>query len=277
MVEPRYSMTCPAPPPVPMRPMMASTTSLAVTPAGRSPSTVTAMVAGRVLGERLGGEHVLDLARADAEGQRADGAVGRGVAVAADDGHPRLGEAQLGPDHVHDALVGVAHRVAGDAELLAVGREHLELLGRDGVGHRLVDVGRRHVVVGRRHGEVGSAHAASGQAQAVEGLGRGHLVDEVQVDEQEVGLALGVLRTTWESQTLSRRVRGASATQSPTLTMTTRSGAAGRLVLDGLPGLVPEEGHVRAGALGETTLMPSWRSSIEPTKKRWTSSSSSPS
>ena len=50
MAEPRYSMTWPMPPPVPMRPMMARMTSLAVTPAGRSPSTVTAIHRGRVWG-----------------------------------------------------------------------------------------------------------------------------------------------------------------------------------------------------------------------------------
>ena len=50
MAEPRYSMTWPMPPPVPMAPMMASTMSLAVTPARSSPSTVTAMVAGRTWG-----------------------------------------------------------------------------------------------------------------------------------------------------------------------------------------------------------------------------------
>jgi hypothetical protein len=47
MAEPRYSITEPMPPPVPMRPMTARITSLAVTPSGRSPSTVTAMVPGR--------------------------------------------------------------------------------------------------------------------------------------------------------------------------------------------------------------------------------------
>jgi hypothetical protein len=50
MAEPRYSTMEPMPPPVPMRPMMASTTSLAVVPAGSSPSTVTAMVPGRDCG-----------------------------------------------------------------------------------------------------------------------------------------------------------------------------------------------------------------------------------
>ncbi len=56
-------------------------------------------------GEALGGEHVAHLARADPEGDGAEGAVGRGVAVAAGDGHPRLGQAELGPDHMHDALL----------------------------------------------------------------------------------------------------------------------------------------------------------------------------
>ena len=55
-----------------------------------------------VLQERLGGQHVLDFAGADAEGQRAEGAVRGGVAIAADDGHARLGIAQFGADHVDD-------------------------------------------------------------------------------------------------------------------------------------------------------------------------------
>ena len=50
IAEPRYSMTEPMPPPVPMRAMIASTMSFAVTPAGRSPSTVIAIVPGRVCG-----------------------------------------------------------------------------------------------------------------------------------------------------------------------------------------------------------------------------------
>ena len=63
------------------------------------------------LRERLGGQDVLHLARADAEGQRPEGAVGGGVGVAAHDRHAGLGEALLGADDVHDALAGVAHRV----------------------------------------------------------------------------------------------------------------------------------------------------------------------
>ena len=61
-----------------------------------------------------------------------------------------------GPTHADDALVGVAHGVAGDPELQAVGGQHGQLLGRNGIGHRLVDARRRHVVVGGGDGEVGS-------------------------------------------------------------------------------------------------------------------------
>ena len=50
MARPRYSSTEPMPPPVPMRAMIASTTSLAVTPSGKSPSTVIAIVPGFICG-----------------------------------------------------------------------------------------------------------------------------------------------------------------------------------------------------------------------------------
>ncbi len=43
---PRYSITCPCAPPVPIRPIMASATSLADTPSGRSPCKVTAIARG---------------------------------------------------------------------------------------------------------------------------------------------------------------------------------------------------------------------------------------
>ena len=70
-----------------------------------------------------------------------------GVRVAADDGHARLGEAELRSDDVHDALLDVAERVQPDAELLGVPAQRLDLGARDRVGDRLVQVEGRHVVV----------------------------------------------------------------------------------------------------------------------------------
>ncbi len=182
-------MTEPMPPPVPIWAMIAEHDVL-----GRDARRRVAVDDDRHrprphLRQRLSGEHVLDLARADPERQRAERAVRGGVAVAAHDRHARLREALFGPDHVHDALARVAHAVEADAELLAVPGEHVHLLGRDRVGQRLVEIGRRDVVVHRRDGEVGPPHGPPGGAQTVERLRRRHLVHEVQVDVEEVGFA----------------------------------------------------------------------------------------
>ena len=139
-------------------------------------------------GQRLCGQNMLDLAGADAEGECPEGAVGGRMAVAADDRHARLGQAKLGADDVHDALVDVAHREKLDAELGAVATEGLHL----GLAHRVRDGTRsgRNVVIFSGQGQVGAANRAAGQSQAVERLGAGHLVKQVQVDVQKVGLAL---------------------------------------------------------------------------------------
>ena len=101
--------------------------SFAVTPGPSRPSTRISSVFGLRLPQALRGEHVLDLAGADAEGERAERAVSGGMAVAAYDGHSRLGEAQLGTDDVHDALFGRAKVEKAHAELAAVAAHHLDL------------------------------------------------------------------------------------------------------------------------------------------------------
>ena len=137
-----------------------------------------------LLHQALRGEHVLDLGGADPEGERAEGAVGGGVAVAADDRHPRLGQPELGADHVHDPLAVGAERVDRDAELLAVSLQRLDLDAGELVGDQLRGGGAvgGHVVVGGGERLVGPADRAALEPQPVEGLRRGDLVDEVQVD-----------------------------------------------------------------------------------------------
>ncbi len=112
--SPVYSKTWPVPPPMPILAISARMMSLARH--ARLQPAIDAHLAGLrpVLEQALGRQHVLDLAGADAEGQRAERAVRRGVAVAADDGHARLGQPQLRADDVDDALpVAVACRTAG--------------------------------------------------------------------------------------------------------------------------------------------------------------------
>ena len=106
-----------------------------------------AHVLGLLLDQRLGGEHMLDFGRADAVGERAEGAMGRGVAVAADDGCAGQREALLGPDDMDDALAAVELVIIFDAEFACVLGEGRDLQR----GFRIVDavgaVGGRHVVV----------------------------------------------------------------------------------------------------------------------------------
>ena len=132
---------------------------------------------------------MLDLGRADAERHGAERAVGGGVGIAADDRHARLGEPELRPDDVHDALLGVVHRVERDAELRAVAPQRLDLGARDLVGDRREHVERRDVVVLGGERQIGPAHLPSRHTQTVERLRARDLVDEVEVDVEQVGLS----------------------------------------------------------------------------------------
>jgi hypothetical protein len=139
----------------------------------------------------LGGQDVLDLTGADAHADGAEGAVGGGVRVTTDDGHAGLAGAELGADGVDDALVGVAHGVQFHAEFGAVLPQCLDLRAGDLVLDlqqvAAVDADGGDVVVLGAQGEVRAPDGASRLAQTVEGLGAGHLMDEVEVDVDEVG------------------------------------------------------------------------------------------
>ncbi len=120
MVSPLNSIAKPVAPAVPSRPMMASTKSLAVTPAGKRALHIDLHALHRPHDQALRGHHMLDLGGADAERQRRERAVRAGVRVAGHDGHARQRGALLRADHVDDSLPAVAERELGDAELAAV-------------------------------------------------------------------------------------------------------------------------------------------------------------
>ena len=87
-------------------------------------------------------QHVAHLARADAEGEGAERAVSARMAVAACQRHPRLGQAELRPDDVHDPLVHAVQAEKLDAELLDVSLQRLgklfRFLSRNGLWRRSV-------------------------------------------------------------------------------------------------------------------------------------------
>ena len=101
--------------------------SFAVTPGSQRAVHANGEGLGRPLQQALRREHVLHFAGADAERQRAERSVRGRVAVAANYRHARLGQSQLRPDHVHDALAVARKAVAFDAEIAAILFQPLDL------------------------------------------------------------------------------------------------------------------------------------------------------
>src|SRR5919112_2284783 len=143
-----------------------------------------------VLGQRLGGEDVLDLAGPDAEGESAECAVGGRVRVTADDYEPWLRQPHLGPDDVHDALPDRTPLVEVDTELLAVAPQGLHLLGRDLVFYRHSELGCGNVVVHRREREIRAPYPPASHPEALESLRARNLMHQVKVDVEEIRLPL---------------------------------------------------------------------------------------
>ena len=121
----------------------------------------------RLQRQALRREHVAHLRGADAEGDRAERAVRRGVAVAARDRHARLRQAELGADHVHDALALAAEAEERDAVLAAVALERRHHL----LGQRVEErprAGRgRHDVIDGREGALGERDARARGARSM--------------------------------------------------------------------------------------------------------------
>ncbi len=154
--------------------------------AGREPSVDPDLVGLRVaLEQGLGRQHHLDLAGADPEREGPERAVRAGMRVAAHDGHPRLGQAELGTDDMDDALGRVADAVQRDPELGAVGLELVDLGERHGVDERQAPVGGRDRMVGGGDGLAGSTDADAARPQPGERLRTRHLMDEVEVDRED--------------------------------------------------------------------------------------------
>ncbi len=129
---------------------------------------------GTSLQQALCRQHMADFGRADAEGEGAEGPMGRRVAVAADDGLAGLRRTLFWADHVHDAALVAAEAQQFDAELAAVLFQFLHLArgGFDLDRHAAEDfigIGRRGVIH-RRQRAIDAADLEAQRAQQREGL-----------------------------------------------------------------------------------------------------------
>ena len=124
---------------------------------------------------------------ADAKRQRAEGAVGGGVGVAADYGGAGQCDAELRPHHVDYALVFVVQIVETDPEFLAVGCQGFHLDASHLAGGGDVLGGGGDVVIHGGPGQIRAAQRALHGAQAVERLRAGHFMHQMAVDVDEGG------------------------------------------------------------------------------------------
>ena len=77
-------------------------------------------------------------------------------------------------------------------ELLAVGHQGVDLLLGEGISDSEGPACGGHAVVDGGQGQVRPAHRPAGHPETVEGLGGGDLVDQVQVDVEQGGFAFGL-------------------------------------------------------------------------------------
>ena len=104
---PAYSIAWPCAPSAPMRAMIVSARSLAPKAVAERAVDRDAHALGPLLPERLRHQHMRDFGGADAEGEGAESAMRRGMAVAADDRQSRQRQPLFRRDDMHDALAGI--------------------------------------------------------------------------------------------------------------------------------------------------------------------------
>ena len=137
------------------------------------------------LEQRLRGEHVLDLAGADPESERAERAMGRGVTVAADDRRAGQREPLFGTDDVHDSLPSIQQRQIRDRELPDIVLERGNLQASGFVRNSANPAFGRNVVIGDRQRQFRAPDRSPGRAEALESLRTGDFVNEMAVDVEQ--------------------------------------------------------------------------------------------
>ncbi len=150
-------------------------------------------VLGLGLNQGLGGENMLDLGGADAMRERAEGAMRRGMAVAADDRRAGQGKALFGADDMDDALAKIPLIKIFDAELPGIRGELFDLNAAFGIVDSLRAIGCRYIVIDDREGFLRRPDWPSAQPQLLKSLGACYLMHQMTVDiNQAHAIGFGV-------------------------------------------------------------------------------------
>src|SRR5580704_13848395 len=105
-----------------------------------------------------------------------------GVAVAADDCHPRLGQPQFRPDHVYDSLLRRVHIEKPYAKFLAVDLQGCNLLCRNKIRNRRAARLGGNIVVNGGHSPQGLPQFSPRNSQTIKSLRRRDFMDQMKID-----------------------------------------------------------------------------------------------
>jgi hypothetical protein len=159
--------------------------SFAVTPNGRAPSNAHGL--GPALDDGLGRQHVRELAGADAEGERAEPAMGAGVAIAADDQAAGEAEAELGADDMDDALPRLVEVEQPDVAGRRLGPQRRQQIppGLDRAG----PPGRgRNRMIGRGEGQFGIVDRNIAAFEVEQAAGAAEVMQQMAIHMQQIGI-----------------------------------------------------------------------------------------
>ena len=187
MASPAYSITWPVPPRGTDLADDREHDVLGGHARGQLPVHGHAHVLRLALDERLGGKDMLDFRGADTVRQRAERAMGRCVAIPANDSHARQGKALLRAHDVHDALAMVALGIIFDPERPGVLRQRFHLQCAFRIVDPMAAIRCRHVVIDDRQRALRRPDRTMRKAQPLECLGTRHLVNKMPVDVDQAG------------------------------------------------------------------------------------------
>src|SRR6202162_258276 len=105
-----------------------------------------------------------------------------GVAVAANDCHPRLGQPQFRSNHVYDSLIRRVHIEKPHAKFLTVALQRCNLLRRNKIRNRGAPRLGGNVVVNGGHGAQGLPSFSPRNSQTIESLRRRDFMDQMKID-----------------------------------------------------------------------------------------------
>ena len=138
--------------------------------------------------QRLRRQHMLHLAGANAEGQRPQPAMARGVAIPTNNRRAGQRKPLLGPDDMDNPLLDIGIADQPDAKLGRIAGQRRQLRRALGIGNRHRPASRiaprrgRQIMIGHRQRQIGPPYLAPRQSQPLERLRAGHLMDKMPVD-----------------------------------------------------------------------------------------------